>query len=307
MNILITGGAGYIGSVLTRHLLECGHKVRVLDNLTYGGNHMVPLFGNERFGFQNGDVRRLEDCENAVRGIDYVIHLAAIVGEPAVSQNELASIRTNVDGTKNIYQASKGKPFVFASTCSNYGQALLATEKTELKPHGLYAEQKGDMEQWLLEQGNCTILRFATAYGFSPRMRLDLMIQQFVFDAYMTGKLEIYNPDAWRPFVHVQDIARAIEIIVDTCPRGTNGQIYNVGGTNVTKRMLADKIKDLMPRVEITTRETGDGRDYCVSFNKIRDVFGFYTEYSPWGFMPQLISAHEMGVFSATRYENTIH
>lgn len=305
MNILITGGAGYIGSVLTKSLLDAGHNVRVLDCLMYGGQSILPFLSSSRYAFQRGNVLNSRHCERAVKNIDTVIHLAAIVGEPACKQNANAG-NVNDTGTQNIYIAAKKtgfSKFIFASTCSNYGQAKLATEETELKPIGIYARTKVDAEQWLKFQGDATILRFATAYGFSPRMRLDLIVQQFVVEA-LTGKLEIYNANAYRPLVDVRDIARAIKVILASCPHATAGQIYNVGGNNFTKWQLAEMIQD-SAQTKIELREF-DGRDYCVSFYKINQV-GFGSWYSPRQFIPNLIDALQKGVFNNGKWSNTAH
>ena len=304
MNILVTGGAGYIGTGVARQLHQEGHDVRIMDNLTYGGRQLLPLLNTAAFII--GDVRNRDDCARAVDGMDCVVHLAAIVGENACKEDPTRTWETNVLGTQNMYIAAKnagvGK-FIFSSTCSNYGQAGLATENTELRPLGEYALQKVEAEDWLKFQGDVMILRFSTAYGFSARMRLDLMIQEFVLDALTTGKLELYNPGAKRPFVHTHDISLFIGRAVWTPPEQG---VYNIGGTNITKQELANEIAALTP-VKITTREVGDQRDYSVCFKKAHEYFKFKPLRMPTGFIQEMISLWRKGIFNETVYVNSTH
>ncbi|MHA1961880.1 MAG: NAD-dependent epimerase/dehydratase family protein [Candidatus Thorarchaeota archaeon] len=308
MNILVTGGAGYIGSVVSRWLLSSPCNVRVMDSLLYGGNQLLHFC--DQIEFILGDVRHKSDCRRAVKDIDCVVHLAAIVGEAACNHRGFAySYDTNVMGTQNLYIAAHnaGVPsFIFASTCSNYGASDWATEETDLQPTNDYARQKVEAEEWLKFQGDATTLRFATAFGFSPRMRKDLMIQEFVFDALREKELRLYNPGAGRPFVHVKDIARVVDEMVWSSPWRIAGQVYNVGGINITKRELADLINDVIS-VRITEVKKGDARDYKVSFEKIQKEFSFEAMYDIHGFIVQLVDAWQKGIFSDTVYINSSH
>lgn len=305
MKILITGACGYIGSVLTAYLLEQGHIITALDNLTYSTSGLVANMDKPNFYFLNGDIRNKEDCWQACKKQDVVVHLAAIVGEPACRVNICAE-SVNVVGTQRLFAAANDrhvKSFIFASTCSNYGQAEQATEEAELNPLGLYAETKVACEKWLLEQResmSTTILRFATAFGLSSRMRFDLLINQFILDAWEQRKLEVYDKNFWRPFCHVQDISRAIELIINTCPKATNRQVFNVGGFNVTKEMLCNDLSITFPDLEVVYRETGRGRNYSVDFGRIRRL-GFVPKRGVDYGIIQVANALRLGVFDNPR------
>jgi nucleoside-diphosphate-sugar epimerase len=280
--ILVTGGAGYIGSVLISRLRREGKEVRVFDKLMYTGESLLPYFNY--IDFYQGDIRNQEDCIQALKGVDRVIHLAAIVGEAACAKDPELARETNLYATRQLWEIARDqgtKSFLFASTCSNYGTAEFADEKAELKPLGLYAETKVEAERWLLSQEgmDTTILRFATAFGVSPRMRWDLLINQFVLDAYLNKELSVYNPSSQRPYCHVKDISSMIMSVLwmMTTFKGFNHEIFNIGGHNRSKIELAEYIRKLIPCLEIKTVITGKGRDYRVDFSKIQSYGNF-----PW-------------------------
>lgn len=287
MRYLVTGGCGYIGSVLVNQLVLENNKVRVLDNLTYTGEGILQNF--DSIDFIQGDVRDAETCIESVQGVEAVVHLAAIVGEGAAKKNPELTKETNLYATRQLWEIARDagvKTFTFASTCSNYGKAELATEETELNPLGLYAETKVDAEKWLLAQpGNkmtTIILRFATAFGLSPRMRWDLLINQFVLDSFLHKKLSIYNPNAQRPYCHVRDISRMLIRTTQMASKFNkfNRSVFNIGGYNKSKLEIAEMVKEQMPCLKIETVETGGGRDYAVSFRKIRG-FGIVPRIEP--------------------------
>jgi nucleoside-diphosphate-sugar epimerase len=305
MNILVTGGCGYIGTVLVNYLLDAGHSVMSLDNLTYGASGLVFLVNQDRFSFLNGDVRDRKDCALACKDKDVVIHLAAIVGERACDKNPDAH-DINVQGTKVLYQVAVNRgvgTFIFASTCSNYGVNEQATEEAQLNPLGLYAKTKVETEAWLKAQANSirvVILRFATAFGLSPRMRFDLLINQFVLDAWEDKKVEVYNRHSWRPFCHVGDISKAIDVVINSCPRIIDNQVFNVGGFNVTKEMLCLQLSTIFSSTEFVYQETGKGRNYSVDFGRIKRLGFEAAKHTSYG-MIEMADALRLGVFESPR------
>lgn len=310
MRILVSGGCGYIGSVLVNYLLNRGHLVTTLDNLTYTATGLAKNFGKDGFQFINGDIRNADDCRAACRKQDVVIHLAAIVGEPACKKNRQAH-DINVFGTRVLYEIAdrqKVKTFIFASTCSNYGKAQMATEEAALYPLGLYAKTKVEAEDWLLRQNapmNTIILRFATAFGLSARMRFDLLVNQLVLDAFEERKLEIYNKAAWRPFCHILDISRAIDVVMNSCPRITDRQVYNVGGFNTTKETMLLELSTIFPKMDCSFVTVDGGRDYSVDFGRINRL-GFRAKRHIFLGMIEVADALKLGFFENPRKMNNV-
>jgi nucleoside-diphosphate-sugar epimerase len=288
--ILVTGGAGYIGSVLVRQLLEKNYWVRVLDILNFGGDSLVELFNNPYFEFQKGDVRVPEEVEKALDGMDAVVNLAAIVGDPACAKEPEVARETNYEATKKLYNKANElgiKQFVFASTCSNYGKMAdptkYITEESELSPVSLYAETKVETEKYLLGQDKeyvCkpTCLRFSTVYGLSPRMRFDLTVNEFTRELALERELVIFGEQFWRPYCHVVDLARSVLYVLEVEPEKVAFDVFNVGDTseNYTKRMLVDEISQQLPDSKISyVKKNEDPRDYRVEFEKIKNTLGF--------------------------------
>lgn len=288
--ILITGGAGYIGSVLVRQMIQKGYNVRVLDKLTFGGEPIVDLLNDENFEFQLGDVTNSSDVKKAVSGVDAVIHLASIVGDPACAKEPELAKKTNIDGSILLYQeANKSgvERFVFASTCSNYGKMddpeSFVTEDSTLSPVSLYAETKVEVEKFLLEQSHDTIsaptcLRFSTVYGLSPRVRFDLTVNEFTRELALGRELIIFGEQFWRPYCHVVDLARSAIAVIEAPKEKVSFDVFNVGDTseNYTKKMIVDEISKQIPDAKISFVEKNeDPRDYRVSFQKINDILGF--------------------------------
>lgn len=288
--ILVTGGAGYIGSVLTRQLLEKGYSVRVIDNLMYGGEPIIDLFNYPNFEFIKGDVRNLEDVAKAVEGVDSIAHLAAIVGDPACAQQPELSKSTNIDGSKLLYEVANQsgvKKFVFASTCSNYGKMEnpdeYVHEDSKLAPVSLYAETKVSVEQYLLSQpttNNCkpTCLRFSTVYGLSLRPRFDLTVNEFAKELAMGRELVVFGEQFWRPYCHVYDLARSVVTVIEADPAIVSFDVFNVGDTseNYQKKMIVDEVLKVIPGAKIKyVSKNEDPRDYRVAFEKIKNKLGF--------------------------------
>ena len=288
--VLVTGGAGYIGSVLVGLLLEKGYKVRVLDRLMFGGESLLNYFNNSNFEFIKGDVRNQSDIEKAMVGISAVAHLAAIVGDPACAKDEELTKSTNLKGAKLVYDiANKNdvKQFVFSSTCSNYGKMedsnSFVIETSKLAPVSLYAETKVEFEKYLLNQDKnniCkpTVLRFSTVYGLSQRPRFDLTVNEFTKELALGRELVIFGEQFWRPYCHVVDLARAVIAVIEADNIKVEFEVFNVGDTseNYTKGMLVEEISKQIPSAKIKYVEKNeDPRDYRVNFDKIKNILGY--------------------------------
>ena len=290
MKVLVTGGAGYVGSVLVPQLLERDYQVRVLDNLTYGGLGLVPHCLDPHFEFIKGDIRDPAAVRTAAWDADVIIHLAAIVGYPACKKDPQLAEEVNLGGTVVLDQArSRSQMVLFASTGSNYGAVAegLCTEETPLNPLTLYGVTKTEAEKRLLESGNVIVYRFATAFGLSPRLRLDLMINDFVYQAVVNRQIIVYEKHFRRTFIHVRDMARSLLFAIDHAGQMRDG-VFNVGSAaaNLTKEDVALMIREKVPYflhfADIDKDE--DQRNYEVSFSRIRSL----------GFEPQV--AVEQGI-----------
>ncbi len=287
--ILVTGGAGYIGSVLVRILLRKGYEVRVLDNLMFGAESLLELFNYAEFEFQKGDVRNEDDVRKALDGVWGVANLAAIVGDPACSQQPDLARATNLEATKLLYNIANElgvKRFVFASTCSNYGKMEgddFVSETSKLAPVSLYAETKVASEEFLLNQpqdNTCkpTSLRFSTVYGLSGRPRFDLTVNEFTKELAMGRELVIFGEQFWRPYCHVYDLARSVVLVLESDVEKVAYEVFNVGDTseNYTKKMIVEEIVKQIPDAKIKyVQKNEDPRDYRVNFDKIKNELGF--------------------------------
>jgi nucleoside-diphosphate-sugar epimerase len=288
--ILVTGGAGYIGSVLVRQLLEKGFQVRAMDSLKFGGDALYDVLQHPNFEFQKGDIRNTAEAAKAVEGIYAVAHLAAIVGDPACKKYADEANEVNGQGSRDLFEAAEKagvERFVFASTCSNYGKMAdpnsFVTEDSELRPVSLYAELKVAYEKWLLEDKKdsklcATALRFSTVYGFSPRIRFDLTVNEFTRNVALTGGQEIWGPEFNRPYCHVDDLARAVVMTIEAPAEKVKAQVFNVGDTNenYTKRNLMEEIAKIIPgTVAHYVDAADDPRDYRVNSDKIKNTLGF--------------------------------
>jgi nucleoside-diphosphate-sugar epimerase len=290
MNILVTGGAGYIGSTLLPILLGAGHRVRVLDKLEHGGNSLLGVWADPSFEFVLGDIQDRKLVRSAVAGMEAVVHLAAIVGDPACARQPELARAVNFEASLNLLRechTAGVKRFIFASTCSNYGKMKDPTgyvsEDSELTPVSLYAETKVAIEKALLESRNgetwCpTSMRFATVFGVSPRMRFDLTVNEFTMEMITRKQLVVFGEQFWRPYVHVRDAARAIQLVLGAPPAQVSGCVFNVGSTeqNFQKRQLVELIRPYVPdaKVEFVFKNE-DPRDYRVCFSRISEKLGF--------------------------------
>jgi nucleoside-diphosphate-sugar epimerase len=283
--VLVVGGAGYIGSVLVRKLLEQECKVRVLDSLIYGKESLEGIRSHPNLELIVGDCRNIQSVVSAMKDIHSVVDLAAIVGDPACNLDRKVAREINYAATRMILEVAKGngvERLVFASSCSVYGTSeFLVDENGNTSPVSLYAETKVDSENVLLLSGtdgfHPTILRLATVFGYSYRPRFDLVVNFLTAKAKQDGVITIFNGQQWRPFIHVQDVAEAIVGILRAPLAVVNGEIFNVGDAklNYTLTEVAQQICKLLPGTRVEHAVNTDHRNYRVSFDKIKERLGF--------------------------------
>lgn len=276
--VLVVGGAGYIGAVLVRRLLERGYGVRVLDCFLYGSESLRDIAAHPALEVHQGDFRNIPAVVEAVRGCDAIIHLAAIVGDPACNVDEVATRQINDTATRLLAEVAKGfhvARFLFASTCSVYGASdELVDEFSEVNPLSLYARTKLDSERALLAAKSASfcpvILRLGTAFGLSPRPRFDLVVNLLSARAATEGRITIHNGLQWRPFIHVEDIARAFIDCLEAPRSLVHGEIFNIGSDrlNHTLAEVADQVLAVAPGTEVEYTCGADARNYRVSFQK---------------------------------------
>lgn len=309
MKFLITGGAGYLGSVLTEYLLSVGHTVTVLDNLYYQQHSLFHLSHNKNFNFIYGDARDTTILREILGGFDGIIPLAALVGAPACESNKDYAISINYEAIKSLMGLrSPGQMVVYPTTNSGYGIGeadKYCTEETPLRPISLYGRTKSDAEKAVLDAGNTITLRLATVFGMSPRMRLDLLVNDFVFRAKNDKVLVLFEEHFRRNYIHIQDIARTFAYCMDKYDTLKNNT-FNVGlsSANLTKRQLAEKIKQYIPGLTIISSAIGedpDKRDYLVSNEKLEKT-GWETQFSLDDGISELLKGYQM--FGRDSYKN---
>ncbi len=288
--VLVTGAAGYIGSVLCRQLLDVGFSVRAFDSLKWGGEALYDLLPHSSFEFMRADVRDKEAVDRALDGIWGVVHLAAIVGDPACAKYSEEAMEVNRDATHALFDLCERKGiarFIFASTCSNYGKMpdpnAFVDEESDLRPVSLYAELKVEFEDYLLNKCRSydmcsTSLRFSTVYGFSPRIRFDLTVNEFTRNLSLGLEQEIWGAQFWRPYCHVDDLARSVVLVLQSEEEKVRAEVFNVGDTkeNYQKGMIVEEILKILPDSKIKyVEKSEDPRDYRVNFDKIAGELGF--------------------------------
>jgi nucleoside-diphosphate-sugar epimerase len=290
---LVTGGAGYVGSVVVDELLARGRSVRVLDSLLHGSvPSLLQVWGKDRFQFVRGDVRDPISRKHVLEEVDSVIHLAAIVGDPACARDPDLARAVNLEATRALLDdvgAAGVQRLLFASTCSNYGKmadsSVYATEEFELQPVSLYAETKVGAELEVLRRSEDSLvtscLRLATVYGVSPRMRFDLTVNEFTREVALGADLIVFGEQFWRPYVHVRDAAAALCTALEAEEDAVRGEVFNVGSTseNYRKLDIVELLKERVPTAQISfVHKDEDPRDYRVSFEKVEERLGFATE-----------------------------
>lgn len=285
--ILVTGGAGYIGSILVPELLRTGYKVTVLDNFMYRQNSLLECVTNENFEVVNGDARDEGILKELLQKVDYIIPLAALVGAPLCNRDKIGTATINRDAVASIAKlASKDQRIIIPTTNSGYGigqKGLYCTEETPLNPITLYGKVKMEAEKIVLDRGNSISFRLATVFGISPRMRIDLLVNDFVYRAVRDKFVVVFEGHFKRNYIHVRDVARAFMHAMDNFDKVKN-ESYNVGlsEANLSKLELCAKIKEQIPDfvyLESSVGEDPDKRDYIVSNEKIEKT-GFKPIYS---------------------------
>ena len=313
----MVGGAGYIGSVLARQLLHDGCEVRVLDQLLFGAGSIRDLFRKKRFQFIEGDFRDSRLVSEAVRGADALIHLGAIVGDPACQIDESTTLQINFAATELLTQACRRSGvsrMIFASTCSVYGATSdVADEQTEPRPLSLYAQTKTDSEKLLLASAggafHPTVLRIGTVFGWSPRPRFDLAVNLLTARAYFERRIAIYNERQWRPFVHVGDVGRAFQLVLKAPISEISGQVFNLGANAMNRRMrqVGEAVQQLYPDLSVDYETNSDARTYRVRFDKIEQVLGFHSARTLLDGVKEIHRALSRGLVkdpSSPRYHN---
>ena len=299
--VLITGGAGYIGSTLTSELLQKGYHVTVLDSLIFNQSSLLDCCVNQHFNFVKGDICDLDLVNSLLPKFDVIIPLAAIVGAPACKNNPALTRLVNYDAHMNIVNnVSSDQKVLFPTTNSGYGigeKDIFCTEKTSLMPISEYGRMKVEIEKAFLDKGNAVTFRLATVFGMSPRMRMDLLVNDFVYQAVKDGALVLFEEHFRRNYIHVRDVAKAFLFGIQNYEK-MKGEPYNVGlsSANITKRQLAEKIKEYVPELYIHSAEIGedpDKRDYIVSNEKIESL-GWSPDYSLDDGIPELIKGYKI-------------
>jgi len=311
-HVLLIGGAGYVGSALTLHLLKEGIKVTVLDNFVYGNHASVtPFLGDKLYTLINGDLGAHEDLARASEGVTDVVVLGGLVGDPITKTYPAESDAINSRGIQaciDFFDDKQIDKLIFISTCSNYGLITgdnVADENYQLSPLSLYAKAKVAGEQYLMsKKGSVSytgvVLRFATAFGISSRMRFDLSISEFTRDLYFGKELLVFDEHTWRPYCHIRDFSRLISIVLKADKQKVDFQVFNAGGdvNNYTKKMIVDAICTHIPDAKVKYGVNGsDPRNYRVSFEKVKTVLGFEPAFTVEAGIVELIEAFKAGIF----------
>jgi nucleoside-diphosphate-sugar epimerase len=313
--VLVIGGAGYIGSLTVEHLLQRGHRVRVLDRLMYGSHSLSTFAESPNFELLEGDVTDISKLTAAMRHASSVIHLAGLVGDPACAVDPDFTRHANIIATRMAKDVAKSlgiHRFIFASSCSVYGASdKEMREGDELNPVSLYAQTKIDSEAELLhsvpDEFFVTVLRFATVFGHSNRPRFDLVANLFAAQAMVNGLVTVIGPDQWRPFIHVRDLARAIVMVLEARPEIVQSQIFNVGDTrlNMTIGQLGELVRRTASPYRDVRVQTQDGeedrRNYRVSFEKIRSTLGFRADTMLEDGVREMVDALRAGTYGDFR------
>ena len=301
MKILVTGAAGYLGSILCEHLLQAGHEVQALDSLYYGVPSLFHLAANPRFEFTHGDAGDEATIAKLLKGADAIIPLAALVGAPACDRDPLFATSVNLEAIRLLLRLrDKDQLVVYPTTNSGYGTQtgeVFCTEETPLEPISLYGRTKVDAEKAVLDASNSVTLRLATVFGMSPRMRLDLLVNHFTYAALTDRYLVIFEKDFKRNYIHIRDVADGFLHVLSNA-KAMNGRPFNVGldDANLSKQELAEKIQTYIPNFYVHYGEVGsdpDKRNYIVSNERLRKA-GFVAKRSLDAGITELIKGYRM-------------
>jgi nucleoside-diphosphate-sugar epimerase len=310
--ILLLGGAGYIGCEVTAQLLDAGYRVRTVDLLIYGNGMAVTGFlRNPRYEFRRLDLVDADTLSSVLEDVTDVVLLAGLVGDPITKAYPEASEAINVTGMRRLLDRMDGhglNKVVFISTCSNYGlipEGSLAHEEFELRPLSPYAEAKVAIEDHLLEiednvDYHATVLRFATAFGLSPRMRFDLTVSEFTREMFLGRELLVFDAETWRPYCHVRDFGRLVLYVLEAPLELVDGEVFNAGDdvNNYTKQMIVDQLRLRLPDAPVRFQEHGsDPRNYRVNFAKVRERLLFESEMTVPDGIDELLAALRAGIF----------
>ena len=292
--IILIGGSGYIGTVLTKRLLDDGYHVKNIDFHIYNNQLAIEQFLNHpNYKYENQDFA-IKDKINISKDSHAVVLLGGLVGDPITKKYPEESNLINDEGVKNVIDVCSNlslEKFIFISTCSNYGLIKnndFANEESALNPLSLYAQSKVNAEKYILSlKGktgmNPTILRFATAFGLSPRMRFDLTISEFTREIALGNELLVYDAKTWRPYCHVEDFSNLILKVINAPNQKVSWEVFNAGGenNNATKEMIIDFILKRIPNGKVKFKEFGsDPRNYRVDFTKVKKILNFEPKYS---------------------------
>jgi len=313
-NILVTGGAGYIGSILVLELLKLGHKVTVVEGFLYGSQSLLSCCAFDTFQIHRGDVRDKELIKKLIRDKDVILPLAALVGAPICDKNQVGAVTINRDAVKTLTELlSSDQRIIYPNTNSGYGigqPGIHCTEETPLNPVSLYGRTKVEAEKVVLDRENAISLRLATVFGTSPRMRLDLLVNDFTYQAVSKRFLVVYEGHFMRNYIHIRDAARAFIHALDNFEQMKN-QAYNIGlsDANLSKLELCDKIKEQVPDfvyTEAALTEDVDKRDYIISHKKIEKT-GFRPMFSLEMGIAELIKCYTLLGDNISAYSNNVN
>jgi nucleoside-diphosphate-sugar epimerase len=315
--VLVLGGAGFLGSVAVGRLLDRGFKVRVLDSFLFGETPLDEARAHPNCELVRGDIRDIGAVVKSMKGCDAVVHLAAIVGDPACEENKQLAMEVNRAATRMLADVARGcgvRRFIFASSCGVYGASEFCLDETSaVNPLSIYAQTKADSENILVASKAAdfapTILRLGTLFGLSARMRFDLVANLFVARAASSGRITVLNGGQWRPFLHVQDAARAVIACLDAPTGAVSGEIFNVGTSslNLQIEQLGEAIARVVPNTEIVRIENADRRNYRVSFEKIERALGFRCERTLESGIEEIYAAIRSGLiadFTTDQFNN---
>lgn len=308
-NVLVTGGAGYLGSILVPELLKLGNRVTVIDNFMFGQSTLLDCCAYDSFSVAKGDARDEDFLKPYVKKADFIIPLAALVGVPLCSRDKVGTISTNRDAVATLSKlASKGQKIIIPTTNSGYGvgqKGVHCTEETPINPISTYGKTKMEAEKICLDRGDAISLRLATVFGASPRMRVDLLVNDFTYRAVRDRFVVVFEGHFKRNYIHVRDVTRAFIHAMENFEK-MKDQAYNVGlsSANISKLELCAKIKETVPGfvyMEASVGEDPDKRDYIVSNEKLEKT-GFRPAWTLEAGIRELVKSY--GIISNSRYGN---